>query len=120
MHAARSFITDMAEDEVFVKLDFTNAFNTLRRDIMLQMVHDTIPEIYAFTHQAYSAESQLQFGSFVVRSRMGPQQGDPLGPLLLCLPLQPALRAMRSNFRLGYLDDLSLGGKRMMYGRTWP
>ena len=35
----------MREDEIFVKLDFANAFNTLRRDIMLQMVYDTIPEI---------------------------------------------------------------------------
>jgi Reverse transcriptase (RNA-dependent DNA polymerase) len=112
VHAARSFVTNMTEDQIFVKLDFANAFNTLRRDIMLQAVHDTIPEIYAFIHQAYSAESQLQFGSFVVRSRMGPQQGDPLGPLLFCLPLQPVLRSMRSGFRLGYLDDLSLGGKK--------
>jgi hypothetical protein len=112
VHAARSFVTNMTEDEIFVKLDFTNAFNTLRRDVMLQMVYDTVPEIYAFTHQAYSSESQLQFGSFVIRSRMGPQQGDPLGPLLFCLPLQPVLRAMRSSFRLGYLDDISLGGKK--------
>src|SRR6218665_2838174 len=43
---------------------------------------------------------------------MGPQQGDPLGPLLFCLPLQPVLRSMRSVFRIGYLDDLSLGGKK--------
>src|SRR6218665_3711205 len=85
---------------------------TLRRDIMLQMVYDTIPEIYEFTYQAYSADSQLQFGPFVVRSQMGPQQGDPLGPLLFCLPLQPVLRSMRSGFRIDYLDDLSLGGKK--------
>src|SRR6218665_83856 len=85
---------------------------TLRRDIMLQMVYETIPEIYEFTYQAYSADSQLQFGPFVVRSQMGPQQGDPLGPLLFCLPLQPVLRSMRSGFRIGYLDDLSLGGKK--------
>src|SRR6218665_3799288 len=73
IHASRSFITNMTEYEIFVKLDFANAFNTLRRDIMLQMVYDTILEIYMyeFTHQAYSADSQLQFGPFVVRSQMG-------------------------------------------------
>ena len=32
---------------------------------MLQMVYETIPEIYEFTYQAYSADSQLQFGPFV-------------------------------------------------------
>src|SRR6218665_2623875 len=78
IHASRSFVTNMTEDEIFVKLDFANAFNTLRRDFMLQTVYDTVPEIYEFTHQAYSADSQLQFGPFVVRPQMGPQQGDPL------------------------------------------
>ena len=110
VHAARNFVKSMQRDQTFVKLDFANAFNTLRRDVMLRAVHDTIPELYAFIHQAYSVESTLQFGQFVVKSRMGPQQGDPLGPLLFCLPLQPTLRELRSQFKLGYLDDLSLGG----------
>src|SRR6218665_2314711 len=52
IHASRSFVTNMTENEIFVKLDFANAFNPLRRDIMLQTVYDTIPEIYEFTHQA--------------------------------------------------------------------
>ena len=77
---------------------------------MLQEVHSIVPELYAFTHQAYAAESMLQFGPHVVWSQMGPQQGDPLGPLLFCLPLQPTLRTLDADFRLGYLDDLSLGG----------
>ncbi|PGH37981.1 MAG: hypothetical protein CRN43_17955, partial [Candidatus Nephrothrix sp. EaCA] len=110
VHAARNFVATMPENHVFVKLDFANAFNTLRRDVMLRAVHDTIPELYAFVYQAYSEESILQFGRFVVRSQMGPQQGDPLGPMLFCLPLQPTLRSLKSHFKLGYLDDISLGG----------
>ena len=111
VHAARAFVTNMPQGQVFVKLDFSNAFNTLRRDVMLRAVHETMPDLYPFIHQAYAAESMLQFGEFVVRSQMGPQQGDPLGPLLFCLPLQPALRSLVSSFRIGYLDDLSLGGR---------
>ena len=42
---------------------------------------------------------------------MGPQQGDPLGPLLFCLPLQPILLKLSSALTLGYLDDLTLGGE---------
>ena len=42
---------------------------------------------------------------------MGPQQGDPLGPLLFCLPLQPILLETRSSLAFGYLDDLALGGR---------
>ena len=32
VHATRRWVTTMPEDSVLVKLDFTNAFNTLRRD----------------------------------------------------------------------------------------
>ena len=63
VHAARSFETDMTQEQIFIKLDFANAFN---RDVMLQAVYDTIPELYAFAHQSYSAESILQFGSFEI------------------------------------------------------
>src|SRR6218665_2338928 len=52
-----------------------------------------------------------EFGPFVVHSQLGPQQGEPLGPLLFCLPLHSTLQSMRSRLRLGYLDDISLGGK---------
>src|SRR6218665_3694432 len=41
---------------------------------------------------------------------MGPQQGDPLGPSLFCLPIQSVLHTLESEFRMGYLDDISLGG----------
>src|SRR6218665_1898405 len=82
----------------------------MHRDVMLQAVYDTIPELYAFAHQSYSAESILQLGSFEIRSQLGPQQRDPLGPMLFCLPLQSVLRTLESEFRVGYLDDISLGG----------
>src|SRR6218665_2019046 len=39
-------------------------------------------------------------------------RGILCSPLVFCLPLQPVLRSMRSGFRIGYLDDLSLGGKK--------
>src|SRR6218665_2595981 len=66
---------------VFVKLDFSNAFNSLHRDVMLQSAYTVIPEIYRFVHQSYSSASVLKFGSFSISSQLGPQQGDPLGPL---------------------------------------
>src|SRR6218665_1107842 len=109
VHAARGFVTDMTQEQIFIKLDFANAFNTMRRDVMLQAVYDTISK-YAFAHQSYSAKSILQFGSLEVRSQFDPQQRDPLGPLLFCLPLQSVLRTLEANFCVGYLDDISLGG----------
>src|SRR6218665_1633086 len=43
-----------------------------------------------------------------------PQQGDLLGPLLFCLPLQPILVKLSSPLVFGYLDDISLGGPTSM------
>ena len=36
------------------KLDFSNAFNSLRRDKMLEAVGDLAPSLYRFVHSAYA------------------------------------------------------------------
>lgn len=110
VHAARRFLGEMAEDSILIKLDFSNAFNSLYRDRMLDSIYTLLPELAHFCHLAYSEPSNLKFGEFSLLSQVGPQQGDPLGPLLFCLPLQPILSEMSSSLVLGYLDDLTLGG----------
>ncbi|PGH38748.1 MAG: hypothetical protein CRN43_13210, partial [Candidatus Nephrothrix sp. EaCA] len=112
VHATRRWVTTMPEDSVLVKLDFTNAFNTLRRDSLLDAVAREIPELYRFAHAAYSNRPLLRYGSKIIRSEEGTQQGDPLGPLEFCLALQPVLVKLQSNLRIGYLDDLTLGGSK--------
>ena len=42
----------MPDDQVIVKLDFTNAFNSLHRDAMLDAVSARISAIYKFCHLA--------------------------------------------------------------------
>ena len=110
-HAARRFLENMDNDSIMVKLDFSNAFNSLYRDQMLNSAFAILPELAPFCHLAYAEPSSLKYGTFSLLSQVGPQQGDPLGPLLFCLPLQPILAAMVSPLTLGYLDDLTLGGK---------
>jgi len=100
----------MPADEVIVKLDFSNAFNTISRAAVLYAVSNQIPELYRFCFAAYGDTSVLQFGQEVISSAEGVQQGDPLGPLLFCLTLQPILSSLSSKLRLGYLDDVTLGG----------
>ena len=100
----------MPDDCVVAKLDFKNAFNSVRRDCMLEAVLSEVPEIYNFCHLAYNDSSILKFGEHSVWSAMGPQQGDPLGPLLFCLTIQPILNSLRSNLTVSFLDDLTLGG----------
>ena len=43
-------------------------------------------------------------------SSEGAQQDDPLGPLLFCLTIQPLVLKLRSEFKVFYRDDGTLGG----------
>jgi hypothetical protein len=95
---------------VLVKLDFSNAFNSIRRDVFLTAVANILPDIYRFCHIAYQPTSILKYGSQEIDSQEGAQQGDPLGPLLFCLGIQSLLTSLASNLAFGYLDDVTLGG----------
>ena len=94
-----------------MKVDFTNAFNSIRRDVVLEATADLLPELLPYVSSTYSASSNLSFGTYLVPSDEGVQQGDPLGPLLFCLAVHGLLSTMRSEVVLGYLDDVSLGGE---------
>ena len=50
------------------------------------------------------------FGSHTILYEEGPQQGDPLSPLLFCNTVQPLLSSLASELNLGYFDDVTLGG----------
>jgi len=52
----------------------------------------------------------LRFGSSIVSSSEGTQQGDPLGALLFCLAIHPLIESLSFDLVFGYLDDLTIGG----------
>jgi hypothetical protein len=111
VHAARRYSSQLPQGHVFMKVDFTNAFNSIRRDVVLEATADLLPELLPYVSSTYSASSNLSFGTYLVPSDEGVQQGDPLGPLLFCLTVHGLLSTMRSEVVLGYLDDVSLGGE---------
>ena len=110
IHSGRRYLEAMPDDHVLVKLDFSNAFNSLHRHDMLLAVLNRVPELYPYCCSAYSHPSTLFFGPHTISSEEGPQQGDPLGPLLFCNTIQPLLSSLASELNLGYLDDVTLGG----------
>ena len=110
IHAARRFLESLPANSVLVKLDFSNAFNSIHRRDMLSSVHDRIPELYPYCYSAYSQASCLFFGQYIILSKQGPQQGDPIGPLLFSNTLHPTLSSLKASLNLGYLDDIILGG----------
>ena len=77
---------------------------------MLEAVFQWIPELYAFCHNAYSGHPVIMFNDTAIESATGAQQGDPLGPLHSSITLHPILMGCTSEFRIGYLDDVTLGG----------
>ena len=72
----------MPAGHVMAKLDFANAFNSLHRRDMLLAVRDNLPELYSYSFSAYAHPSLLFYGPHQLMSNEGPQQGDPIGPLL--------------------------------------
>ena len=110
VHATRLYLADMPPSHVLLKLDFKNAFNSVRRDKMLEATKRAAPEIFPLVYSTYSTSSSLHFRGTILHSAEGVQQGDPLGPLLFCLVIHPLVLQLESELRVFYLDDGTLGG----------
>jgi Reverse transcriptase (RNA-dependent DNA polymerase) len=109
VHASRYYLNNNNE-YILCKLDFQNAFNSIRRDKMMEAIKSFCPEFFQYINQCYSKSSNLLFGKFLINSENGVQQGDPLEPLLFSLTLQPGLLNLKSKFKSAYLDDLTICG----------
>ena len=92
------------------KLDFKNAFNSIRKDKMLEAVQNFAPDLNAFVHSAISLPSSLFWGDRIIQSAEGVQQVENLGPLLFCLTIHKLCSHLKSELRLFYLNDGTLGG----------
>ena len=53
VHAARDYLSSMDRGNVLLKLDFQNAFNSLRRDKMLNAVLQKAPSVFPLAHCTY-------------------------------------------------------------------
>lgn len=111
VHATRRLLRHIPDDHVFVKLDFSNAFNSVRRDLILQSAAEKTPEIYRFIHASLTCNSKLTYGNETIISAEGAQQGDPLGSLEFCEAIHPTLLAISPGVTLSYIDDVNLEGE---------
>ena len=108
-HATRRLINNPRNGDVFLKLDFKNAFNTIRRDHVAECFARQVPELLPFFNLCYKENSLLLFGSeFTLDSAEGFQQGDPLAVFGFCLGIQEKLSRINSRFLCAYIDDVSV------------
>ena len=94
---------------MFIKIDLKNAFNTLRRDSILEAVAKHFLELLHFAAFTIDSPFAFQYCKFILHSEEGEQQGDTLGPLYFCLVFKEPLESMHSEHVLTYLDDVAFG-----------
>ena len=61
VHAARAFLSNLEDGHLMIKLDFRNAFNSIRWDKMLHSVLLKEPELLPFAYCSYRYPSLLFF-----------------------------------------------------------
>ena len=103
--------------------DATNAYNTLRRDSFFRNMETSMDDgmfglLKAYTNFVYGGSSTATYEDesgdlHRIEVHTGVRQGDPCGPLLFCLGIQPVLEKVASSLGVGveviaYLDDIAL------------
>ena len=101
IHAARAFIN--SHDEiVLLKINFTNAFNSIRRDKAIKAVHEHVPNLFNYSCSSYGLTSFLAMEITWCH--------QTLWDLLFCLTILPIIKCLSLPLNMWYLDDGTLGG----------
>ena len=93
-----------------MKLDVSNAFNSIDRKTFISEVAFRYPFLYFLVDEAYFNPSTLFAGEHCIPSRYI-QQRDPLGPALFTLAVEKIAKNVSSELNIWYLDNATIGGQ---------
>ena len=117
VHAWRDLQERFANDpnKVGLKIDFSNAFNEVDREAMINEVVNHFPSLYPLADLLYSSFSNLRVHTSWIESKKGTHQGCPLASFLFCLVLRLLINQIKNDcphldLNVWYLDDGSLVG----------
>ena len=119
LHQIQSLLETADSSHVFIKVDFSNAFNSCSRQQLLKsfLSHDVLAPAFNLFFWAYSDPSPLLYYNFdklehVLSSSEGGRQGDPLMPLAFSLLAQSLYvkGAEYGTTLVADLDDLGIEG----------
>ena len=99
IQAVRTWMADPTKrDEIAIKFDFENAFNTVSRQAIRDEVKEHFPSMLAWYDFCYGTPAVLLCQGKILpcRSAQGVQQGDPLGPLLFALGIRKLCKEVQT------------------------
>ena len=98
---------------MIAQVGLRNAFNSVSRNAVVSTVQQVCP-ILPWVSYTLSCCSHLYFGSFLLSSSSGVQQGDPMCPMLFSLVIHLVVHqlslVLRVNVSAWYLDDGTIAG----------
>lgn len=109
--------------KALLKIDFKNAFNMVDRNALIDSSCELFPGMSRWTYWCYDQPSLLLYAhEHELESRCGTQQGDPLGPLYFCCPLQAIIEEialLEPNYNKWYMDDGGIVAEPELLIKVW-
>ena len=68
IYATRRLLSRLPDNHIFVKLDFSNAFNSMRRNTILTSMADKMTDLYQFVYNSFACNPKLTYGDDVIIS----------------------------------------------------
>jgi len=110
--AAQSWAENLGQN-IIVKLDIRNAFNSINRGECLRQLQRFVPELLPWSKWILGGASPVWGGGHEIVCSTGVQQGNPLSPLFFDLGLHPVIEAVSCHGHVNHIwwqdDDLLHG-----------